>query len=246
MDRASSWYLNKGRPTRWHLLYYLLLNMFQTLIRPPSVVQPALGYHITNSQSRYITPTRLKSAQYSLHNNAPSSRKLLKMDVLTSETCWAVNWHNKASDIKLVYLYSKKLKFYARHSHGVFVADTSLLGCHAVSTGKNRRFYDTTIFRNVAVIYPAIHNNNNPQELNLQFCFHCLVTRHELPTLYTHFRNCLLFVSLAFWQFWTRYAIMNTVRNLEPRGNQNCHPNFSTHHNDLFRKTYVTKHPKFP
>ena len=51
------------------------------------VVQPALEYHITNSQSRYITPTRLKPAQYSLHNNAPSSSKLLKMDVLTSETC---------------------------------------------------------------------------------------------------------------------------------------------------------------
>ena len=26
--------LNKGWPTRWHLLYYILLNMFQTLIRP--------------------------------------------------------------------------------------------------------------------------------------------------------------------------------------------------------------------
>ena len=89
----SSWYLNKGRPTRWHLLYYLLLNVFQTLIRPSSgacdyllrcvgwleacwcyvaglcrlnhysvVVQPTLGYHITNRQSRYITPARLKSA----------------------------------------------------------------------------------------------------------------------------------------------------------------------------------------
>ena len=31
---------------------------------------------------------------------------LLQMDVLTSETCWAVNWHNKAIVIKLVYLYS--------------------------------------------------------------------------------------------------------------------------------------------
>jgi len=51
------------------------------------VVQPALGYHITNNQSHYITPARLKSAQYSLHNNAPSSRKLLKVDVVTSETC---------------------------------------------------------------------------------------------------------------------------------------------------------------
>ena len=46
------------------------------------------------------------TAQYSLHNNTPSSRKLLKMDVLTSETCWAVNWHNKTSVFKLVYLYS--------------------------------------------------------------------------------------------------------------------------------------------
>jgi len=73
-------------------------------------VQAALGYHITNSQSRYIAPTRLKSAHYSLHNNAPSSRKLLMMDVLKSETCWAVNWHNKASVIKLVYLYSNKCR----------------------------------------------------------------------------------------------------------------------------------------
>ena len=36
LDRASSWYLNKGRPTRWHLLYYLLLNIFQMLIHPSS------------------------------------------------------------------------------------------------------------------------------------------------------------------------------------------------------------------
>ena len=70
-------HLNKGRPT---LMTLALLCQFTALL-----VQPALGYHITNSQSRYITPTRLKSAQYSLHNNAPSSRKLLKMDVLTSE-----------------------------------------------------------------------------------------------------------------------------------------------------------------
>jgi len=52
------------------------------------------------------TPTRLKPAQYSPCSNTPSSCKLLKMVVLTSETCWAENWHNKISDIKLVYLYS--------------------------------------------------------------------------------------------------------------------------------------------
>jgi len=36
LDRASSWYLNNGWPTRWHLLYYILPDMFQTLIRPSS------------------------------------------------------------------------------------------------------------------------------------------------------------------------------------------------------------------
>ena len=134
LDRASSWYLNKGRPTWWNLLYYvnLLLNMFRMLIHPSSgacdyFVRYCVGCIVLTwgvlvlcseigcwwcgirwcgSQSRYITPTRLKSAQYSLNNNAQSSRKLLKMDILTSETCWAVKWHNKASVIKLVYLYS--------------------------------------------------------------------------------------------------------------------------------------------
>jgi len=40
LDRASSSYLNNGRPTWWHLLYYvnLLLNMFPMLIYPSSGV----------------------------------------------------------------------------------------------------------------------------------------------------------------------------------------------------------------
>ena len=38
LDRASSWYLNNGRPTWWRLLYHvnLLLNMFRILIHPSS------------------------------------------------------------------------------------------------------------------------------------------------------------------------------------------------------------------
>jgi len=75
--------LNKVRPTWWHLLYYvnLLLKIFQMLIHPSS---GACDYLV-----RYCVRC----------NNATSSRKLLKMDVLTSEVCWAVNWHNKASVI---------------------------------------------------------------------------------------------------------------------------------------------------
>ena len=40
------------------------------------------------------------------------SRKLLKMDILMSETCWALNkWNKIASDIKLVF-HSSKLTLY--------------------------------------------------------------------------------------------------------------------------------------
>jgi len=152
LDRASSWYLNRVRPTWCHLFYYvnLLLNMFRVLIHPSSgacdylvcycigcivlawgvfvlcsrltlgdVVSECRLYHYYHSGGStctrishhqqsicYTTPTRLKPAQYKICNNTPSSRKLLKMGVLTPETCWAVNWHNKISDIKLVYIYS--------------------------------------------------------------------------------------------------------------------------------------------
>jgi len=37
------------------------MSIFRSL-RLLVAVQPALGYHITNRQPRYITPTRLKSA----------------------------------------------------------------------------------------------------------------------------------------------------------------------------------------
>ena len=125
LDRASSWYLNKVWPTRWHLLYYILLNMFQTLIRPSSGASEYLlccvgwfeacwcyvaGLSVGDvvSEWRLNHYTRIPHHQQTipLHNtstpqislnNATNSRKLLKMDVLTSETCWAVD--NKASVI---------------------------------------------------------------------------------------------------------------------------------------------------
>jgi len=109
--------------------------MFQTLIRPSSgacdyllccvgwleacwcyVAGLSVGDEVSECRlNHYSACTRIPHHQQTipLHNtstpqvslhNAPSSRKLLKMDVLTSETCWAV--HNKASVIKLVYLYS--------------------------------------------------------------------------------------------------------------------------------------------
>jgi len=97
--------------------------MFQMLIHPSSgvcdyLVRYCVGCIVLTSGSactwiphhqQTIPLHNTNTPQVSLHNNATSSRKLLKMDVLTSETCWAVNWHNKASVIKLVYLYSNLL-----------------------------------------------------------------------------------------------------------------------------------------
>ena len=111
--------MNKDRPTWCHLFYYvnLLLNMFRMLINPSSGACESSGstcIRIAQHQQsiRYINPTRLNPAQYNLSNNTPNSRKLLKMGVLTSETCWTVNWHNKISVIKLVSLYSSIKKMH--------------------------------------------------------------------------------------------------------------------------------------
>ena len=38
-----------------------------------------------------LTPTHIEPEQYNTWNKSTISRKLLKMDVLTFETCWAVN-----------------------------------------------------------------------------------------------------------------------------------------------------------
>ena len=38
-----------------------------------------------------VTPTHIKPEQYNTWNKSTISRKLLKMDVLTFETCWAAN-----------------------------------------------------------------------------------------------------------------------------------------------------------
>ena len=42
-------------------------------------------------QNHTVTPTHIEPEQYNIRNKSTKSRKLLKMDVLTFETCWAVN-----------------------------------------------------------------------------------------------------------------------------------------------------------
>ena len=49
-----------------------------------------------------------------------NSRKLLMMDILMSETCWAhKKWNKIASDIKLVFYSSAKLKYYEMMIYGL-------------------------------------------------------------------------------------------------------------------------------
>ena len=69
------------------------------------------------------------------------------MDVLTSETCWAVNWHNKASVIKLVCLYSNE--FWSLH--GGLAQDFILLGYDAMAMNKRT----PTFRRNVVPLFSA-------------------------------------------------------------------------------------------
>ena len=58
--------------------------------------RPALGWSLHNDTTRpqpnhTVTPTHIKPEQYNTWNKSTISRKLLKMDVLTFKTCWAVN-----------------------------------------------------------------------------------------------------------------------------------------------------------
>ena len=111
------------------LFHYLLLNMFRMLVHPSSgacellwiyfmcciaLVRCVFSFNLhkdtTPPQPNHtVTPTHIEPEKYSTWNKSTIIRKLLKMDVLTFETRWAVNGEiikRVTSDIKLVYLYS--------------------------------------------------------------------------------------------------------------------------------------------
>ena len=102
------------------LFQHLLLNMFRMLAHPSSGACDLLWIYFrccislvrcvlvlrrgstrqcfslhkdtTPPQPNHIvTPTHIEPEQYNTWNKSTVSRKLLKMDVLTFETCWAVN-----------------------------------------------------------------------------------------------------------------------------------------------------------
>ena len=80
------------------LFHYLLLNMFRMLVHPSSgtcdLLYWCFSLHKDNTPpqpNHTVTPTHIEPEQCNPWNKSTISRKLLKMDVLTFETCWEVN-----------------------------------------------------------------------------------------------------------------------------------------------------------
>ena len=103
--------VDEERTTWCHLLFYFtyyVLNMFRTLIYPSSGasfcrLKPAKRTppKTARTKSSNTQRTENKTTDVVIHQH---SRKLLKMDILMSETWWGHNkWNRIASDIKLVF-----------------------------------------------------------------------------------------------------------------------------------------------
>jgi len=87
------------------IFHYLMLNMFRMLIHPYSGacdlfvelfhgLKQCFSLHpdTTPSQPNHnVTPTHINQNNTTHEITHQISRKLLRMDVLTSETCWALN-----------------------------------------------------------------------------------------------------------------------------------------------------------
>jgi len=74
------------------LFHYLMLNMFGMLIHPSSgacdlLVELFHGLYCSGSMCVGVTPIRINQSNTTHEITQQISRKLLRMDVLTSETC---------------------------------------------------------------------------------------------------------------------------------------------------------------
>ena len=98
LTSETCWVQNNETKSKWHHVGLALFNFHDD-------ARSDKHKDTTPPQPNHtVTPTHIEPEQYNTRNKSTISRKLLKMDVLTFETCWALN--NKASDTKLVYLYS--------------------------------------------------------------------------------------------------------------------------------------------
>ena len=150
--------LTNERPTWCHLLFYFTyyaLNMFRTLIYPSSGACDCVDElpHLSScslslcvgafvaagiwwcsfcrqqqNKSSNTQRTENKTTDVVIHQH---SRKLLKMDILMSETCWAhKKWNKIASDIKLVFHSSTTAKLYFVQQNNMFRPRLAQLQVH--------------------------------------------------------------------------------------------------------------------
>ena len=126
---VEEWKTNLMSLAIFYFTYYAL-NMFRTLIYPSSVtvLQPAKRTppNISRSKNSNTQRTENKTTDVVIHQH---SRRLLKMYILMSETCWAHNkWNKIASDIKLVFHSSTIAMMHGPINTGeIFVCKTVLL-----------------------------------------------------------------------------------------------------------------------
>ena len=84
------------------LFHYFMLNMFRMLVHLSSgacdIFVELFHWLCCSAEAciriphhHTVTPTHIEPEQYNTWNKSTISRKLVKMDVLTFETCWAVN-----------------------------------------------------------------------------------------------------------------------------------------------------------
>ena len=82
----------------WYLVVFVLQAEAQLVLLQPAKRKPP---NTSRTKSSNTQLTENKTTDVVIHQH---SRKLLKMDILMSETCWAHNkWNKTASDIKLVF-----------------------------------------------------------------------------------------------------------------------------------------------
>jgi hypothetical protein len=108
VQHLDSWIKRDQIDVTWFLLIYLMLIMFRVLIHPSSgacdlFVELFHGLYCSGTMCVGVTlwfgwggvvsGCRLKRVpeQYIPWNNSTNKSKHLRMDVLTSETCWALN-----------------------------------------------------------------------------------------------------------------------------------------------------------
>jgi len=166
--------MKNKRPNWYHLLFYFtsyVLNIFRTWIYPSS---GACDYSVELQHWSYCpTQPHRNSNTHRTKNNTTNvviqqnSCKLLKMDILMSETCWAQKmWNKIAGDIKLVFYSSTVCIPF------VFLYDTLMMVTETTETCRSIVIHDKIYFIHVHILVGkwVVHSKHRCFTSNVNFC----------------------------------------------------------------------------